>query len=384
MVRERSVTLLITSLVRGGAQKQMAGLAEGLKRRQWKVAVIALTSDGPWREHLEDQGIPVHSLGMRSVLSAPRALVRVWRLLRNQRPQVVVGFLFHAALLGGLAARMARVPRVLAAVRSERMGGRLREWFFVRAGMLRDATVVNSEAVGWDLEARGILRPGSWTTVPNGISVEGGDQEHPREPRGVVRSELGISREDFLWLAVGSLLPAKDYPTLLRAMAALEGAWTLLVAGDGPERGELDDLSRALGLSHRVRFLGDRDDVPRLLRECDAFVCSSGWEGTPNAVMEAMLAGRPVVATAVGGIPELMGPAGAGLLVPPQDPASLSRALARIMRLDLGERWKVGASARDRIHQRHGWQIVLQKWERVLRGMEGAKSHEVHVPSSRG
>ena len=359
----RKVAFVITSLVGGGAQKQLAEVATRLGERGWKVVgIISLTPGGDWQTTLEARGLEVYSLGMRSPLSAPAALARATRLMRGLAPDVVVGFLFHGTMLGAVAARMAGVPMVVASIRSERMGGRWREWAFARAAGLWDVALVNSRSVGDSLVRRGILHVDGWDVIPNGIDpLSIGD----RELAG--RDALGVDDSDFLWLAVGSLLPAKDYPTLLAALAELEGGrWQVLVAGEGPLAGALREMAVQLGLVDRIRFLGDRSDVPDLLRMADGFVNSSQWEGSPNAVLEAMLVGLPVVATRVGGTPDLFPTPEVGVLVPPNSPERLAQAMARIMKLSKGERVRMGQASRQAVLSNHTWDQVVTGWERAL------------------
>ena len=162
--------------------------------------------------------------------------------------------------------------------------------------------------------------------IPNGIPVaEYAAAADPAE----VRASLALPAAAPLFVCVGQLWPVKNHAGLLRAFAsdrlAAAGAHLLLV-GDGALRGELERQAEALGVAGRVRFLGVRTDVPRLLSAADVFVLASSMEGNPLSVMEAMAAGRPVIATAVGCVPELVTD-GAGALVPPGDESALEAAM---------------------------------------------------------
>jgi glycosyltransferase involved in cell wall biosynthesis len=166
--------------------------------------------------------------------------------------------------------------------------------------------------------------------IPNGIPVaEFAPQPGAREE---VRRALGISPDAPALLAVGRLEAQKDHRTLLDAFASprLRAAGArLLLAGDGPLRAPLERQARALGIAERVLFLGVRRDVARLLAAADAFVLASAYEGNPLTVMEAMAAGKPVIATAVGCVPELV-VEGAGRVVPPGDAAALEDAMHEV------------------------------------------------------
>jgi len=165
--------------------------------------------------------------------------------------------------------------------------------------------------------------------IPNGVRLQA---ENPLE-RAQVRRTLGIPDTDFLWIFAGRLAEVKDLPTLIRAFAIARGKsqqkLRLMLVGDGDQRSHLEQLSRELGLGASVSFLGARLDVPSLMVAADGFALSSRSEGLPMVLLEAMAAHVPCVATAVGGIPELLS-GGAGVVSPPGDPAQLASALLEV------------------------------------------------------
>jgi glycosyltransferase involved in cell wall biosynthesis len=187
--------------------------------------------------------------------------------------------------------------------------------------------------------------------------------------RAVVRQQLGISAGTFLWLAVGSLEPQKDHATLLRAVATLRGRYPrlrLAVAGHGPLGRALGRLAEELGLADRVAWLGLRHDVPALLAACDAFVLTSRWEGSPNALLEALVSGVPVVATALGGVRDLVEDGRSGFLATPGDVAAVAGAMERVLSLDQEARQHLGRRGRDAIRTRHDASVVLEQWRTLL------------------
>ena len=171
----------------------------------------------------------------------------------------------------------------------------------------------------------------------------------PTRSRPQVRAELGLDRNRPLLLAVGRLAPQKAYPVLLDALARLETTAkpTLLIAGDGPLRAELQAKIDRLGLD--ARLLGRREDIADLLAAADVFVLGSDWEARALVVQEAMRAGLPVLATKVGGIPELVGQA--AVLVPPGEPEAFARALGAI----LGDAEEQGRLRRAALAQAATW-----------------------------
>jgi len=167
------------------------------------------------------------------------------------------------------------------------------------------------------------------------------------------RRAFGIPAGAPLVGAVGRLHRQKGFTDLITALAQVREhlpAVRLLLVGDGELRGDLEAHAQALGLSEVVTFAGLRTDIPEILAELDLFALPSLWEGLPNVVLEAMAAGLPVVATAVGGTPEVVVDGVSGLLVPPHDPAALAEALVFLLR-DPGMRRKIGQAGRKRVGQ---------------------------------
>ena len=162
--------------------------------------------------------------------------------------------------------------------------------------------------------------------LPNGIDTQAFRPE--ASVRVAERRALGL-QDKFVWLAVGRLDEAKDYPTMLQAFSKVVKGFPkalLLIAGAGPLEGNVKHLAVKLGLEKRVRFLGLRRDTSVLMNAADAFILSSAWEGMPLALLEASATGLPVVATAVGGVPEIVIDEKSGFLTPPEDPAALAHA----------------------------------------------------------
>jgi glycosyltransferase involved in cell wall biosynthesis len=358
-----SIVFMITSLSLGGAPKQMTEVAVRLSRRGWNVAgVVSLVRPEAGVDYLKRHGVPVFSLDMSPGFGNPLALVRAIRLLRKLQPDILISFLFHASALGWLAAKAARVCAVVSSIRSESLGHAYRDLLCRFCGGFGHINIVNSARAARSLVARKIVRPARYYVVPNGIDVV----TDIRNVAWMSRQTLQIPPEAFVWFAAGWLYPEKDYPTLLRAFATLRESAYLLIAGRGPLDGALRRTCAELGIEARVSFLGLRDDVPNLLSACDAFVSSSVREGMPNAIMEAMAARKPVVATDVGGVGELIRDNVTGFLVPPKRPCELATAMRRVMSMTADARRQLGEVGRRVVTQTHSWEHVVETWDRVL------------------
>jgi glycosyltransferase involved in cell wall biosynthesis/peptidoglycan/xylan/chitin deacetylase (PgdA/CDA1 family) len=366
------VVLLTTQMSRGGAEVQLARLATTLKRRGWRVGVVSILPDGVYDEVFRAAEIPYFECsrsapGSRLLLlaAAGRALYQ----LARWRPAVLITFNYHGDLLGRVCGRLAGIRAIVASLRTAHAKTPLREKLYRRTERLVDVTVSNSQAALAYMIERGVLSPGKTLVIPNGIVAAALAEG---ESRQAVRAGLQVPQDCFLWVAVGNVLPAKDYPTLLAAAArCLEAGpeFRLLVAGDGApaDLAALRGLAAGLGLERAVQFLGPRTDVPGLLRACDGYVLSSAWEGMPNTVMEAMAAGVPVVSTDAGGARELVRPERDGWIVPCGDPAALAERMRHLMAMPAEARHAMGAAGRERISRDFALEPVVDRWELLLR-----------------
>lgn len=187
-----------------------------------------------------------------------------------------------------------------------------------------------------------------------------GDAPPIRRDAAIVRDELGVGGDERLVVTASRLAPQKALPVMLEALAAVEVPWVLAVLGTGPQEAELRDAAARLGIADQVRWLGFRDDVADYIAAGDVFCLSSVWEGVPLAAQEAILLGVPIVATAVGGMPELVEDAVTGRLVPPRDPGSLAAALGQV--LASGALRKTFADgARERLRERFSTDRMLAR-----------------------
>lgn len=291
----------------------------------------------------------------------PRALALLGRFLRRERIDVLHAHKFGSNVWGTLVGRMAHVPVILAHEHTWSYEGQPLRRFLDRELIARGATrfiAVSREDRRRMTEVEGI-DPSRTLFVPNGVPPS-------PPPRGRnVRAELGIEPDAPVVGAVGVHRPQKALHVLLHASSILAEKWPglqVLIVGDGPERETLERLARELGVTDTVRFVGNRSDVPDVLRALDIAVCCSDFEGSPLAVMEYMDAGLPVVATAVGGVPDLIEPGVHGLLVPPRDPSALAEAISELLG-DPGRARTMGARGRERRRTEFDIDVLVHRLE---------------------
>ena len=361
------ILLVITGLAVGGAETQLVRVATRLKQRGWDVRVVTLIPPRAYVDVLEQAGIPVATLGIRDKRPALRPIWRLARVLREWKPDIVHSHMVHANLLARFVRPIASAKVVIGTAHNIQEGGRLRDWLYRLTDPLCDLTTHVCEAGAQRYIRERMVPPHKMRVVYNGVDTE------RFLPDGQVR--LRIRREaeigkQFVWLAVGRLEAPKDYPTLIRAFARVSAARedTLLwIVGDGPLRGQLEALSREMGLQLGVRFWGLRGDVSNLMNAADAFVMSSSWEGLPNALIEAQACGLPAVVTDVGGNAEIVVKEETGFIVPPKNPDALAEAMLRLMALPVEMRQQMGRLARQRVEQQFSLDSVVTLWENLYR-----------------
>ena len=289
-----------------------------------------------------------------------RATLRMYRLIRRSRPHIVHTHMAKAGTAGRLAARLAGVPIVVHTFHGHTFHsyfGRAKTALFLQIERTLARWTDRIVAVGEDqrreLAAYGVAPAGKIAVIPLGLEIEA-LLDAERE-RGKLKAELGLNGSSRLVGIVARLVPIKAHEVFLRAAARVresEPNSYFLVIGDGERRAELQGIAAELGLGGAVRFLGWRDDMKQVYADLDVVTLSSNNEGSPVALIEAMAAARPVVATDVGGVGEVVRAGETGLLVPPRDPDALAGGILDLLRAP--ERAEAfGRAGRARVYPRH-------------------------------
>lgn len=355
------ILLLSTSLGMGGADRQVLYLAQALLDHGHEVRLVSMTPPEEMGRRAMAEGLPILSLDMKRGQADWQAFQRLVTLLKDWQPHLLTSFMYHANLLGRLAGKWTGVPVIVTSIRSERNGSASRDWLMRLTNWMDHCVTTNSREVASSLQKRGLLSSSKTRVIPNGVDVAAlsaavGD-------RSRIRAELGIAPTEFVWLAIGRLLPQKDYPTLFRAFKSLANDQArLLIVGRGPLLAELQQQAQQLEIASRVQFLGVREDIAALLAAADGFVLSSAWEGMPNVVMEALAAGVPVVATRVGGVPELVENGRGGFLAQPGNPETLSQPMRQLMALSAHQRQQMGVSGREHVTSHYSLAAMAERW----------------------
>lgn len=367
------IAYMLTSLGIGGAERQAIAIAERMQTRGHEVILIVLRPQETreWATPLDVTRLEL----TRSLLRFPCSLLRARRILRNFQPDLIHSHTFPANMFARMLRLTGAAPRVVSTIHNIFEGGWQRTLAYRITDGLSIHTTTVSEAIAERYIRIGAVPSRKCSVIHNGIDL---NEFYPEVCERSRPRERLHADDSFVWLAAGRITAAKDYPNLLRGFAAAcaaENKAQLWIAGEAQhqEDGELRILAAQLGVEGRVRWLGLRDDMAEMLAAADAFVLSSAWEGMPLVIGEAMAMQKPIVATDVGGVRELVGDT--GLIVPPRNSSALARALLHIMRTPLHERHVRGIAARGRIRGHFDIDAKADEWEALYSRSLSARGH---------
>jgi glycosyltransferase involved in cell wall biosynthesis len=377
------VLQIVTRLAVRGVPYHVLNLAAGLDKRRYETAVLAGRSDpgeGSLLEDARSRGIAVIELPLLQRQIDPmtdvRAFAAVYRLLRSGRYHLVHTHISKAGFIGRLAARCAGVPVVVHTyhgwaqeVHDESAAGRVLLACEKLAARASDAVIAVSDSVVEDALANGIGTRPLYSVVPNGIDLT-------RFQRSEVPSDPSVLEGKPLVGAVGSMTSEKGFEVLLDAMVEVKRGFPharLFVIGDGPLRADLENQAGRLELGETVKFLGRVEDVRSWLYAFDIVVQPSLREGQGLALLEAMAAGCPVIASRVGGIPDFVEDHETGLLIPPGDSGALAGAICQLAG-DEKRRQALARSGRERVRSSYSLERMIGGVETLYESLLAAKS----------
>lgn len=370
--RAVKILYIIGTLDVGGTERQLVDLTLRLDRKRFRPVVCCLSSGGPLEPMLRAGGIKARCYDLRGLkvwrnpIQVGRRLLAFLADLRAEQPEIVHGFLFHAYVLGAFAAKMAGGSIVIASRRSlghfkrRRHSYRVAEWV---ANWMTDLIVANSEAVKRDVVRQEKVEPSNVSVIYNGVDPSLYDVQADR----ALWTSLWIPEGAKVVSVVANLLHYKGHRFFLQACREIQRAHSavkFLLIGDGPLRGTLEGFARDLDLEKDVLFLGSRQDIPQLLALTDIAVLPSLEEGFSNAILEAMAAGKPVVATTAGGNAEAVIHGETGLLVPPRDSEALAQAVLWLL-AHPAEAARFGEAGRRRVTEQFGLSGMIRQYEAV-------------------
>jgi glycosyltransferase involved in cell wall biosynthesis len=359
---------IIPTFERAGAQKQLLLLARGLAGRGFDVQVAALEGGGPLAADFRQAGVATTVIG-KLLKFDPVAFTRLVRHIRRLRPEIVHTWLFAAGAYGRAAARAAGVPHIVAG--EQRYDRWKSTWQWVverRLARCTDRYVVNSGAIEDYFVEHGVPSD-KFAVIANGVEPARASDVS----RAELLAELKCPPNARLIGVVGRLHPQKRVKDLIWAadlLRVLHDNLRMLIIGTGTERAVLERFARLASDLDHVRFLGERNDVWRLMPHFDVLWNGSGYEGQANAVMEAMAAGVPVVASDIPSNRELIVHGESGFLVPIAGRAARARSTDQIFN-DAALAVKIGAAAKQRMLERFTIEAGVQRHEEMYRVLIG-------------
>ncbi len=374
MEKKPKLLLLVTLSEWGGAQHVVYLLARHL-RLKYDLAV-ACSPGGELVRRLRGEQVRVVELPELTRNLSPlkdlQALLKLYRWLRRERFDLIHTHSTKAGLVGRLAAGAAGGAAVVFTAHGWAFTEGRRRWQRRLLALMErlaarfcTAIICVSEHDRRLAVQFRVAPPERLIVIHNGIDP----QPFLQADGSRVRRELGLREEEPVLAFIGRLTPQKDPLTLLQALRALPRG-TALMVGDGPLRSQAERFVKRNGLCGRVIFTGARTDIPDLLAASDLFILSSRWEGLPLVIIEAMMAARPVVATCVGGVPELVEEGVNGFLVRPGDPQALAEAIARLLK-DPGMRRRFGLAGQQKALRSFTQDLMVEGtlavYERLLR-----------------
>lgn len=355
-MKKHNILYLVVGLEIGGTEIQLLELLKKLDRKKYNPMVCCMKKRGVLADDIERTGIRVESLGIRNRFNF-LALPRLIRILRKERIDILHTFLFWANILGRLAGRMTRVPIVISSEECIKLKKKKISILIDRlTSKWADKMIVVSKAIKNTLVAREKISPKKIEVIYNGIDLNNFRVKNKREKDSIPK--VGI---------VGRLHPDKGHCYFLKAAAQTikkKPKIEFLIVGHGPLRKKLEDLSNELALSDKVVFAGGRRDISQIMSSLDILVLSSLEEGLGNVLLEALACGRPVVATSVGGVEEIIQDRVHGLLVPPKDPEALAQAILWMLKNER-EAQEMAKRGKEKVEKYFTVDRMIEKTERL-------------------
>ena len=369
--RPLRVLHIIPDLCVAGAEMKLYELLAATRRDRFAPRVISLRDRGDLRRQIEALGIPVYSLGIRGSLPGPTSVKRLIQIVRELRPEVIHGWMYHGSLAAQFASAFAHEqPAVLWSVHQSLYSFAYEKWLTAlvirlnallswaprRIVYVSKTSASQHEAIGYNQQRSLVFYPGFDT-----------DKFAPsEEARLSLRRELGLEENAVLIGLIGRYHPVKDHANFLRAAESLSRSHALVrfvMCGKGVDQsnGSLRALVRDLRLEDRTHLLGERADIERIMAALDVAVSSSRSEGFPSVIGEAMSAGVPCIATAVSDLPEIVG--ATGRVVPARNSAALAEGIVELLSLGRAGRQALGAAARARMIERYSVESSIAQYE---------------------
>ncbi|MCK4325604.1 GT4 family glycosyltransferase PelF [bacterium] len=361
-MRRAKILYVIATMDIGGAERQLVELVKRLNKDKYDVTVCCLTRGGPLEEDLKEAGIKYCILWKRFKFDFS-VILKLIRLLRREKADILHTYMFTSNSFGRVAGILARVPEIIISEHCVDIW-KNRFHFFIDKILLHwtDKVICVSNGVRKFYVNRIGISEGKTVTIYNGIALG-----HLHTNAEVTANKYGLCSEGRIIGAIGRLIVQKGLKYLIHAMAITlkqVPQTKLLIIGDGPERGNLCELAGRLGITDKVIFLGFQKDITRFLRTMEILAMPSLFEGLPVVALEAMTLEKPVIATKILGVDEVVEDGKTGVLVPPRNPDALAHAIIELLN-DVEESKRMGMAGRERVEKYFNVNLMVKKYEDV-------------------
>ena len=359
----RTILHLIESSELGGAEKMLVSLVERLDKSQYK-SIICLHEDGWLNVQLQKMGFETATIPQNRSFDV-RWLLTILSLIKKRKIILIHAHEFAMNVYGSMASAMTGIPIITTVHGKNYYWEKWRRRLAYRFASKQSTMVAVSEDIKKFLNEKVGIKNGRIITIYNGINT---DAYYPdNELRGRIRKEFGINSMQPVIGTVGSLSPVKGHTYLLKAAAIVTKTFpdaVFLVAGGGELLGQLQIEASQLGIEKKLIFLGPREDIRALLQDVDIFILPSLSEGLPLSVLEAMACAKPVVATNVGGIPEVIMDGQTGFSVPPRNPEALAEKILLLLK-NKSFAEKFGRAGNERVRKEFTFENTWIKYQKL-------------------
>lgn len=352
---------MVWALEVGGAERFLVKLVQNIPKDEWECKVVCLSRKGVWARELENQGIEVISMDKRTGMDA-RILFRLRSLIKKQQPDLVNTHLWTADLWGRLAAILAGVKHIVVTEQNVDLWKKWHnKWIDKFLFRWTERVICVADQVARFYHDEFNVPKEKIAVIPNAIDLSLFDRGSLATD---LRGSLGVDSGQFVFVCAARLHPQKAHHVLIDATTKLVGQghknFRIWLAGDGQLRQQLEECVKEKCIDEYVRFLGIRQDIAQIFMQSDCFVLSSDYEGLPLAILEAMAAGLPIVATHVGGNSQVVETGKNGILVPPRDPTALADAMKTLIdNRDLAR--EMGNMSRALVEREFSIEMVAEK-----------------------
>jgi len=362
--RKINVLQLVEGFGWGGAEKKLLELVKCLDKRKFNITICSLGLVEHIRGEFENVGVKVTTISRKKRIDIS-LILKVVKLMKKERIDVVMSTLFYADIVGALAGKLAGVKAIFSweTISSPEWLLKRRLWSYRFAVRFCDRVIAVSRATARFLREQRGVPASKIVVIPYGVDLK----RYTTEENFGIRKKLGLNRDDRVIGVVGRLHPQKGHVYLIRAAEKIVRNFPkvkFVFAGDGDLRSELEELVRTKNLEKNFMFLGYRSDIPDVIKAFDIFALPSLYEGLPNVVLEAMASGKSVVATGVDGTVEAVVDSVTGYLVPVKDTEALSKAIIKLLE-DKELAKQMGKRARERVESDFSLEKQVHSFENL-------------------